>query len=48
MFKILVIDDDPIVRTVLKRTLENQGYDITITNNGKEGIYYAKQIRPTR
>lgn len=46
MFKILVIDDDPIVRTVLKRTLKNQGYDVTITNTGEEGVYYAERIRP--
>ncbi len=46
MLKILIIDDDPIVRTVLKRTLENQGYQVTIANNGQEGIQYAKEIQP--
>ncbi|MBD2562840.1 MULTISPECIES: SpoIIE family protein phosphatase [Nostoc] len=46
MFKILVIDDDPIVRTVLKRTLQNQGYDTTIASNGEEGITQAQLLRP--
>ncbi|WGV24412.1 PP2C family protein-serine/threonine phosphatase [Halotia branconii] len=46
MVKILVIDDDPIVRTVLKRTLQNQGYETTVVNNGEEGIAQAKLLRP--
>ncbi len=46
MFKILIIDDDPIVRTALKRTLQNQGYDTTVASNGLEGITLAQQIRP--
>lgn len=46
MLKILIIDDDPIVRTVLKRTLENQGYEVTTANHGEEGIQYARQIKP--
>ncbi len=46
MFKILVIDDDPIVRTVLQRTLQKQGYDITVVNNGEEGIIQAKLLHP--
>ncbi len=46
MFKILIIDDDPIVRAALKRTLQNQGYDATVASNGEEGIMQAQQIRP--
>ncbi|MGM3307097.1 PP2C family protein-serine/threonine phosphatase [Anabaena sp. WFMT] len=46
MFKILIIDDDPIVRAVLKRTLQNQGYDITVASNGEEGIAQAKHLLP--
>ncbi|WP_017314667.1 PP2C family protein-serine/threonine phosphatase [Mastigocladopsis repens] len=46
MFKVLIIDDDPILRTVLKRTLQNQGYDVTVTSNGEEGIAIAQQERP--
>ncbi|WP_413199086.1 SpoIIE family protein phosphatase [Nostoc piscinale] len=46
MVKILVIDDDPIVQAVLKRTLQNQGYEITVATNGKEGIIQARLLRP--
>lgn len=46
MFEILVIDDDPIVRAVLKKTLQKQGYNTTAVSNGEEGIKQAKQIRP--
>ncbi|MBW4614427.1 MAG: SpoIIE family protein phosphatase [Desmonostoc vinosum HA7617-LM4] len=46
MFKILIIDDDPIVRVALKRTLQNQGYDTTVASNGEEGIIQAKKIHP--
>ncbi|MEH2118230.1 SpoIIE family protein phosphatase [Nostoc sp.] len=46
MFKILVIDDDPIVRTVLKRTLQNQGYETTVASNGEEGITQAQLLHP--
>lgn len=46
MFKILIIDDDPIVRAALKRTLQNQGYDTTVASNGEEGITQAKILHP--
>ncbi|MBD2438408.1 PP2C family protein-serine/threonine phosphatase [Nostoc sp. FACHB-110] len=46
MIKILVIDDDPTVRAVLKRNLQNQGYEITVASNGEEGIIQARMIRP--
>jgi phosphoserine phosphatase RsbU/P len=46
MFQILVIDDDPIIRTVLKRTLQMQGYQVTVTESGEKGIALALEIRP--
>ena len=46
MLKILIIDDDPIVRTALKRTLQNQGYDTTTASDGEEGIILAKSLHP--
>ncbi|AFY31431.1 PP2C family protein-serine/threonine phosphatase [Calothrix sp. PCC 7507] len=46
MLKILVIDDDPIIRVALKRTLEKQGYDVTVASNGKEGIVQSQLLRP--
>lgn len=46
MFKILIIDDDPIIRAALKKTLQNQGYATTIASHGEEGIKQAILIRP--
>jgi phosphoserine phosphatase RsbU/P len=46
MFKILVIDDDPTVRAVLKNTLKKQGYDITVASSGEEGITQAQLLHP--
>ncbi len=38
MKKILVIDDEPSVRTSSKRTLAPQGYDVTLVESGRAGI----------
>jgi sigma-B regulation protein RsbU (phosphoserine phosphatase) len=46
MFKILIIDDDPTIRMVLKRALQNQGYTVTVASSGEEGIAQAQQIHP--
>lgn len=46
MSHLLIIDDDPIVRAALKRTLQNQGYEVTVASNGEEGIIQAQQIKP--
>ncbi|MFB2924288.1 MULTISPECIES: PP2C family protein-serine/threonine phosphatase [Aerosakkonema] len=45
MFKILIVDDDPTLRLLLKRTLQNQGYDVILASNGEEGIAQA-QLHP--
>ena len=46
MFKILVVDDNPIVRMTLKRILQNEGYDVTLASNGEEGILQTQRLRP--
>lgn len=46
MYKILIIDDDSIVRMALKRALQHQGYDVTVASNGEEGFTQAQLIRP--
>lgn len=38
MSRILVIDDDPHVRDILRRMLERQGYEVLAAANGREGI----------
>ncbi|MEB3278137.1 MAG: SpoIIE family protein phosphatase [Lyngbya sp.] len=46
MFKILVIDDDTVIRELLRRTLQKQGYDVSVACNGEEGIQKAQLLRP--
>ncbi|MGF1495036.1 MAG: PP2C family protein-serine/threonine phosphatase [Microcoleaceae cyanobacterium] len=46
MFKILVIDDDTVIRELLRRTLKKQGYDVSIASNGEDGIQQAKELQP--
>lgn len=46
MPRILVIDDDPVIRLVLTRNLQNQGYEVAIARNGEEGIESAQKLRP--
>ena len=46
MPQILIIDDDFATQLLLKRTLEQQGYDVTLANNGEEGLIKAKAINP--
>ncbi|MBL1175736.1 PP2C family protein-serine/threonine phosphatase [Pantanalinema sp. GBBB05] len=44
--KILVIDDDLTARLVLKKMLEEQGYEVVTANDGIEGVKQAQQLRP--
>jgi len=44
MKRILVIDDDAWLRSMLKQLLENNGYEVLLAENGKIGIklFYEK------
>ena len=46
MSKILVIDDDSVIRVIAKRALQNQGHEVAVAANGKEGIEEAKKMQP--
>ncbi|HEY9667418.1 MAG TPA: SpoIIE family protein phosphatase [Coleofasciculaceae cyanobacterium] len=46
MNQILIIDDDPAIQILLKRTLNNQGYQVSVASNGEEGLLQARQLRP--
>ena len=43
---ILVVDDHPAVRMIIKRVLEPQGYEIVTANNGYEALRLANEIKP--
>ena len=44
---VLVIDDDPGVHDLLRRTLERQGFRIESARNGEDGLRLARSIRPS-
>ncbi len=44
--KILIVDDEPQLRKLLKMTLENYNVKIIEAINGKEGMEYSKTHRP--
>jgi phosphoserine phosphatase RsbU/P len=46
MFKILIIDDDPIIQLVLCKTLREQGYEVISAASGEAGVEQAQQQRP--
>jgi CheY-like chemotaxis protein len=46
MKKILVIDDEPLVRRSLKRALENSGYQVFEATDGKQGLAAWEKEKP--
>jgi signal transduction histidine kinase/DNA-binding response OmpR family regulator len=43
---VLIIDDDPVVRDLMARYLERQGFEIVTAANGAEGLTRARQLQP--
>ena len=43
---LLVIDDDPASRDLLKRMLEKEGYAVRLAANGPDGIAAARESKP--
>ena len=46
MSKILVIDDDSIIRTLLSNSLSKSGYTVITANDGESGIKKAESEKP--
>ena len=46
MAKILVIDDEALIRTIMCDMLEGTGYKVVVASSGKEGLQKAKVERP--
>ena len=44
--KILVVDDDEEIRTLLRRGLALEGYAVTTASDGEEALEYARQAWP--
>ena len=45
-WKIMVVDDDLIIRNLLKECLELHNYSVILASNGVEAISLAKSIKP--
>ena len=41
-----MIDDDPVVRDVMRRFLEGEGFRVATASDGQEGLRLAGQLRP--
>ena len=46
MVQILTIDDDPIIQMILRRTLQEQGYEVIAAESGEEGLLRVQQYNP--
>jgi len=44
--KILVIDDDNVIRMLVRRILERRGYEVFLAANGNEGLKIANSFSP--
>ena len=40
---ILIAEDEPMLRKLLRRTLEKDGYDVLVAENGQEALDIAKE-----
>ena len=45
-YKVLVVDDDDVVRKVVKKYLTSNGFSVVITDNGSEGLLLVREAKP--
>jgi DNA-binding response OmpR family regulator len=44
MKNVVVIDDDPMIRNLLRAVLESDGYTVRLADNGKSGIQTVHEV----
>ena len=44
--KLLIVEDQPDIRKLIRMTLEFEGYDLLEAENGVEGLHAARAARP--
>lgn len=44
--KILLVEDEKVLRTILSKALENRGFEVSEAVDGKEALEKAREIRP--
>jgi signal transduction histidine kinase/CheY-like chemotaxis protein/HAMP domain-containing protein len=45
--RVLVIDDDPTVRDLMRRYLSREGFDVITAVGGQEGLEFARKLHPS-
>jgi len=46
MKQILIIDDEPLIGSMLKKAFEREGFNVIVASNGKEGMKLYKEKPP--
>jgi DNA-binding response OmpR family regulator len=46
MERVLVVDDDPAVTTMLRRGLTYEGYHVTVASSGQEALRHVREFPP--
>lgn len=46
MFKVIVVEDEPIMRSELGQLLEFEGYEVVTASDGREGIEHIRATKP--
>src|SRR3984957_2648566 len=46
MNSVLVIDDDPVIRSVVRRVLEKQGFEVSTAGDGQSGLSRFAELNP--
>jgi CheY-like chemotaxis protein len=46
MVRVLIVDDDPHIRLLLKSVLEMRGYTVQVAADGGEGLRMAQELAP--
>lgn len=44
--RVLVVDDDPYVRDILQRFLEQRGFEVSISKDGRHAVKTIESFRP--
>lgn len=45
--QVLVIDDDPLIQQLLRRKLEDEGFEVSVAVDGQDGLALARRDQPT-
>ena len=42
----LIVDDDPTIRSLVRQTLDDEGYDTVVAGNGADALHFVETNRP--